>query len=170
MIGLGDLPGGVFDSFALAVSADGSTVVGRGWGASGEEAFRWTNGGGMVGLGDLPGGDMFESEGLGVSADGATVVGTGYGDSGPEAFIWDAIHGMRELDVVLADLGLGPALSGWHLTSATAISDDGLAIVGFGRNPSFQTEAWLVVIPEPGTASLIGVGLLTLAAARRRAS
>jgi probable HAF family extracellular repeat protein len=53
---LGDLPGGLVYSYAAAVSADGSTVVGRSGGASGEEAFRWTSGGGMVGLGDLAGG------------------------------------------------------------------------------------------------------------------
>ncbi len=42
--------------------------------ASGREAFRWTSGGGMVGLGDLPGGES-DSEANGVSADGSVVVG-----------------------------------------------------------------------------------------------
>ncbi len=35
------------------LSADGSVVVGVSNSASGTEAFRWTAGGGMVGLGDL---------------------------------------------------------------------------------------------------------------------
>ncbi len=54
--GLGDLTGGGVGSFASGVSGDGSVVVGRSFGASGTEAFRWTSGGGMVGLGDLTGG------------------------------------------------------------------------------------------------------------------
>jgi probable HAF family extracellular repeat protein len=59
--GLGDLAGGSFSSFAIGVSADGSVVVGQGLSASGSEAFRWTSGTGMVGLGDLPGGLFFSS-------------------------------------------------------------------------------------------------------------
>ena len=44
------------ESYGFGVSADGSVVVGQSSSASGIEAFRWTSGGGMVGLGDLPGG------------------------------------------------------------------------------------------------------------------
>lgn len=55
MVGLGDLPGGIFDSKATGVSADGSVVVGNGTGFYGT-AFRWTQATGMVGLGYLPGG------------------------------------------------------------------------------------------------------------------
>ena len=73
-VGLGDLPGGGFDSKAYGVSADGSVVVCQGESTSGEEAFRWTLSGGIVGLGDLLGGS-FSSRAYGVSADGAVVVG-----------------------------------------------------------------------------------------------
>ena len=75
---------------------------------------------------------------------------------------------MRELQQVLSDVGLGSALAGWALTEATAISDDGLVIVGGGINPSGQYEGWFAVIPEPGTATLLGVGLIGLAGARRQ--
>ena len=71
MVGLGDLPGGVFESFGFAVSADGSTIVGRGSSNSGTEAFRWTSAG-MVGLGDLQGG-TFHSQAKGVSGDGSSL-------------------------------------------------------------------------------------------------
>jgi probable HAF family extracellular repeat protein len=58
--GLGDLPDGYTESYADDVSADGSVIVGTSksrWpGAAenpGKEAFRWTQAGGMVGLGSL---------------------------------------------------------------------------------------------------------------------
>ena len=56
--GLGDLPGGGFNSEAYAIAADGSAVVGQSKGdfpLSEWEAFRWTSDAGMTGLGDLPG-------------------------------------------------------------------------------------------------------------------
>ncbi|HSJ98753.1 MAG TPA: hypothetical protein VLC53_16880, partial [Myxococcota bacterium] len=54
--GLGNLPGGNWSS-AADVSSDGSVVVGWSMVAGAKEAFRWTAAEGMVGLGDLPGGD-----------------------------------------------------------------------------------------------------------------
>ena len=66
MIGLGDLPGGTFDSFATAMTPDGAAVVGIGTSASGTEAFRWTQASGMVGLGD-PGGPPFQSVAISIS-------------------------------------------------------------------------------------------------------
>jgi hypothetical protein len=77
-MGLGNIPGGGFFSAVLDVSADGSTAVGVGAGTSGDEAFRWTSGGGMVGLGSLYG--TYRSHALGVSADGSVVVGYGIPD------------------------------------------------------------------------------------------
>jgi uncharacterized membrane protein len=47
MVGLGDLPGGWSSSLARDVSADGSVVVGQGQSYSGQEAFRWTEEGGI---------------------------------------------------------------------------------------------------------------------------
>ena len=41
--GVGDLTGGATDSVALAVSADGTTVVGQSESTSGSEAFQWTS-------------------------------------------------------------------------------------------------------------------------------
>ena len=62
--------------FLQGVSTDGSVIVGVSGSASGGEAFRWTAGGGMVGIGDLPNG-TFSSVGVGVSSDGADGVGGG---------------------------------------------------------------------------------------------
>ncbi|MEZ4281277.1 MAG: PEP-CTERM sorting domain-containing protein [Myxococcota bacterium] len=164
MQGLGDLPGGSSSSFASGVSADGSVVVGRGSSASGFEAFRWDAIGGLQGLGDLPGGSFF-SEATDVSGDGSIVVGRSNGAAGQRAILWDAANGMRELSVVLAVLGID--LTGWTLTDISAISEDGLTIVGTGTNPSGFSEGFIAVIPEPGTAILMGFGLAGLAAGRR---
>jgi probable HAF family extracellular repeat protein len=166
MVGLGFLPGG-FGSQASDVAADGSVVVGVAYHGLGDEAFLWTSGGGMVGLGDLPGGN-FSSRAHAVSADGSTVVGESMiGFQGEEAaFIWDATHGMRPLDQVLT--GLGVDLTGWTLRQALDISADGRAIAGVGINPSGQTEAWLAVLPEPSGGLLVALGLAGIAALRRQ--
>ncbi|MCP4251299.1 MAG: hypothetical protein GY778_30045, partial [bacterium] len=146
MVGLGDLPGGLFASRALAVSADGTTVVGWGRSAPGsfafeKEAFIW-QGGTMTGLGGLPGGDEV-STAYGVSADGAIVVGFAATAGPAEAFLWTAAEGMRSLqDILTVDFGLD--LTGWQLTQANGISDDGLVIVGRGTNPDGVVEGWVV--------------------------
>ncbi|MBC1195920.1 PEP-CTERM sorting domain-containing protein [Microcystis aeruginosa BLCCF158] len=170
MVGLGYLPGGDFYSQAYGVSADGSVVVGSSDSANGEEeAFRWTQDTGMVGLGDLPGGDFF-SRTTGVSADGSVVVGYSITDNGFEAFIWNISQGMRSLQAVLTnDYGLN--LTGWTLSYETAISADGLSIVGVGTNPDGNFEAWIArldgqteppnpSVPEP--SSILGLGLFSL--------
>ena len=63
----------------------------------------------------------------------------------------------RLWDVLLAG-GVYSALDGWTvLFSATGISTDGRTIVGYGqRNGS--TEAFVVVIPEPGMCSVLALG------------
>jgi len=61
---------------------------------------------------------------------------------------------------------LGLDLTGWTLEEATAISDDGRAIVGYGTNPDGFTEGWYAVIPEPSTAALVTCGLLALGSRR----
>lgn len=145
MTPLGDLDGGDISSQAQGVSADGSVVVG--YVGDGPEAFRWENGT-MTGLGDLSGG-TFASYASAVSADGSVVVGTGYSGDGAETFVWDAVNNMRSLkDILTNDYGLD--LTGWNLTKAYGVSDDGYTIVGYGENPDGDDEAWMVVItPEP---------------------
>ena len=137
--GLGDLPGGIFDSEAFGVSDDGCVIVGQSTSGKGDEAFRWMCSAGMVPLGDLPGGS-FSSRALAVSGDGSVVIGRATSDSGAEAFIWDENNGMRSLQSVLESLGID--LTGWAFKEATDVSADGLTIVGWGINPQNQTEAW----------------------------
>jgi len=142
MVGLGDLPGWDFHSTAYAVSPDGSAVVGTASGASGPEAFRWTRESGMVGLGDLPGGLSY-SYGYGVSAGGTVVVGQSGVLGGSQAFIWTPANGMQSLQDVLTQQ-YKVNLAGWTLETARAVTPDGRVIVGYGRNPYGQTEAWRV--------------------------
>ncbi|HYE94623.1 MAG TPA: hypothetical protein VD962_00310, partial [Rubricoccaceae bacterium] len=134
MAGLGDLPGGVYASIGWAASWDGSVVVGDSWSANGTfEAFRWTEGTGMVGLGDLPGG-AFESTAYDVTPDGAVVVGEG-NPGGPinpsAAFRWEGGVMTR-----LPDLPGDEDRCG-----ARAVSADGRVVAGWGINADEGREA-----------------------------
>jgi hypothetical protein len=135
---------------------------------AGERAFRWSAGSGLVALPDLTGGELL-SAAFGASGDGSLVVGLAVTGAGTQAFVWDALGGKRLLSDVLAnDLGLD--LAGWTLQGAFDVSDDGLTIVGYGTDPLGDARGWIAVLPEPGSAALLGAGLLGLAAARRGAA
>jgi probable HAF family extracellular repeat protein len=158
-MGLGDLAGGAFESYASGVSADGTVVVGESKSASGTEAFRWTASGGMVGLGDLPGG-LFDSHAAAVSADGSVVVGTGrvpdIGGSHPqEAFRWTASGGMQ---------GLGDLPGGDVDSIGLGVSSDGSTVVG-GSVVSSGEEAfrWTSATGMVGLGGLPGEEIQSLA-------
>ncbi len=151
MIGMGDLPGGSFDSWATAVSADGSVIVGLALNP-GVTSFRWTAATGMVDVGRPPGGNY--SQAWGVSEDGSVIVGDAgvAGDRVPT--IWDESHGMRNLVDVLVELGLGPAMAGWSLEQAIAVSADGLTVTGWGYNPAGDEEAWVAHLGQPSLVEI----------------
>jgi probable HAF family extracellular repeat protein len=160
MTGLGDLGGSLpFPvSEAYGISADGLIIVGGARNAvDRDEAFRCNEIGGMEGLGILPIQDF--NAAADASADGSIVVGLPGNFTGGEAFIWDENHGLRSLQSVLEnDFNLD--LTGWVLIAATAISDDGNIIVGFGTNPDGITEGWVVSLadtPVPGTKVTIDI-------------
>jgi probable HAF family extracellular repeat protein len=91
--GLGDLPGGDFQSSAADVSADGSVVVGASRSAARSEAFRWTAGDGMAALG----GEARTARA--VSADGSVVVGSLWSGNNAigSAYRWTMQTGTTEL-------------------------------------------------------------------------
>ncbi|GBF80883.1 PEP-CTERM sorting domain-containing protein [Aphanothece sacrum] len=173
LVGLGDLAGGDFFSRATDISTDGSIIVGRSSSAnssagglpisdtSGTEAFIWSADTGLVGLGDLPGGNFF-SRSFAVSGDGSIVIGQSESDLGIEPFIWDKNSGIRPLRQLFVDLGLD--LTGWGALEVADISNDGSTIVGFGVNPDGNIEAWVAgindtqAVPEPSSV----LGLLAL--------
>ena len=148
MTGLGFLPGGGF-SIAQAVNADGSVVVGLSTSANAggnNEAFRWVfTGSGptlgtMTGLGFLAGGNT--SSATAVNAKGSVVVGQSNSTSVPggEAFRWTTKTGMQSIKDLLVASGVN--MTGWTLTNAQGVSANGTGIVGYGTDPSSQTEAW----------------------------
>jgi len=146
MVGLGDLPGGTHAGIAFAVSTDGSVIVGKSHSMVTHEAFRWTQQSGMVGLG-IPTGKQ-STRAFDVSSDGSIVVGGVLaGGVEGEGFVWDETNGMRDLKTVLVnDFGLN--LTGWTLFDARGVSDDGRTVVGFGENPSGDTEAWIAYMSD----------------------
>ena len=122
-------------SIAFAVSPDGKAVVGESNSQLGLQAFVWTPGRGMHGLGDLPGGAFF-SAAYGVS-DNHRVVGASEdccsGEEGTP-FAFTTQGGMRHLPTLH-----GPTSYG----QAEAITSDGRVAVGASQIPSGDIHAVL---------------------------
>ena len=149
---IGHLIGGE-QTYPLAISSDGSTIVGK----SNQKAFRYVKSDASY-LGEmLHLSDEYKMEDLGtlskekqttawaVSKNGSTIVGR----SGDDAFIWTEKNGMQNLQDVLCDkYNLGQMLKGWHLSNASAISDDGLHIAGTAVNNFGKKQAFVVYIGE----------------------
>jgi probable HAF family extracellular repeat protein len=114
---LGDLMGGGSSANALAISRDGSTIVGHSFDGMAETAFKWTSGGGMVALTPLNTG--FGSRATGVSDNGGVIVG------------WMSNHfgQVRAFSYVSSALEELPGQSGQG-TYALAVSGNGQVIVG----------------------------------------
>ncbi len=144
------LPPGEERGFATGVSGSGGVIVG--WGEHSQftnaygQAFRWTESGGMQGLGyTRPNGTL--SIANGISRDGSTIVGFSESD-GPggdvEAFRWTQAGGMDSL----------PGLSGAPFISheAEAVNADGSVVVGRGPSATPQGHnhaiRWLNGVPE----------------------
>jgi probable HAF family extracellular repeat protein len=157
MVNLGNFSGNLtYNSGTSAANGDGSVVVGSGTFLSGgtayTEAFRWTAASGLVGLGDLPGGN-FGSGAIDVSADGSTIVGNSYSGNGiSEAFRWTAASGM---------VGLGDLPGGDFYSQANGVSADGSTVVGYSRVPvigNYDLEAfrWTAASGMVGLGDLPG--------------
>ena len=129
-------PGQVTD-----VSPDGTALVGFDFNGP----FIIINGAPIASVGFTP---------LGVSTGGHKVVGSAIG--GTQALIWESASGVRNLqDVLVNDFGLASELTGWTLTHAAGISDDGTVIAGRGIHNG-NTEGWVAILP----ADSDGDGLL----------
>ncbi len=121
-VSMGLLPGGVFNSYAVAIDSTGTILAGYGDSGS-SRAFRWTTGGGYQLLPVAPGASPSNfNQAFGISQSGAIVVGTAGSSSGARAFLWNsASPGSSQ------SLGV---LSGQSSSGATAVSGDGSTVVG----------------------------------------
>ena len=144
MTPLGFAPAGCTGNAAGDVSADGQVLILGAWEYP-DAGGVWRADTGLVDLGDLPGG-YDGSYARALSGDGSVVVGFSWSASGREAFIWDAVNGIRSIRALLVEQH-GLDLTGWTLTSATGVSDDGQTIVGTGVDPDGHTEAWMATLP-----------------------
>jgi uncharacterized membrane protein len=130
--------------------------------ASNGEAVRW-DASGIHPLTDSPG--PFTSVANGISGNGSIIVGReSFSSTLDEAFVWDPLGGLQNLRLYLTARGVD--LTGWHLNEATAISEDGSTVVGFGTDPAGNAEGWVAVLPEPA-CPLAMAALATLGVRRR---
>lgn len=153
--GLGDLPGGDFESHAYGVSADGTTVVGDSFSANGDkEAFKWTDADGIQGLGDLQS-TRADSRANAASRDGTVIVGSGRAGTKKStmgsgaAFRWTKSEGMNDL---------GSLPSRYPSGMAQDVSADGRTIVGFsmsGESARREAFRWTKAIGMKGLGGLI---------------
>ena len=156
-------------STANGISADGSTIVGSySIPNSSSAAFRHhTAPDGTVTVESLGTPPYTWDEGRSIasafdaSCDGSVIVGIYYGEfSLTHAFVWDAINGMRDLYEVLGGDD-NPDLFGWTLSEATAVSDDGKTIVGWGFHQdatgSHIIEAWIAKLGDGGDSDGDGI-------------
>lgn len=148
------------ESFATAVSADGSFVAGTATlPDSGYRAFRWDSAGIALDLG-VPAGAQ-TSFAHGISGDGSVVVGdcTMVSGSLSSAFVWSDSTGILTLTDFLAANGISTA--GWDaFTSASAISRNGRVIVGLGVYQGCETS-FIVDLGPACPADLDGNGAVT---------
>ena len=126
MVGLGTLPGApILDSYAYAVSADGSVIVGTANnGVSGYELFRWTTPGPIQGLGVL------HATPTAVSGDGSVIAGYTQNSGLVEAFCWSQAAGLEVLPRL-------PGATAPPNERANDISSDGSIIVGHVQSPAY---------------------------------
>ncbi|MCU0229953.1 MAG: hypothetical protein MUC67_01105 [Acidobacteria bacterium] len=160
----------------LAVNSNGSILVGGGYNGPGPgpgpqpvsaEPWLWSEATGLIRLGSVKGlrGAVFDGSHYAndVSDDGTVVVGfdTLFTLGERWAFIWTKTGGIRMLQdyvrqytdaatkakICTAQRGPLQPCSKWDFATPAAISNDGKVIVGTGRNPAGNWEAFKVTLP-----------------------
>lgn len=154
-------------SEAGGVSGDGEWIVGNGPG--GAQAWRWNADSGYEALGTL--GTIFNARGFAVDVnhDGSIILGFERA-FGPPTFgagwIWTESGGMTSLDAYFASFGV-VADPGFSFSLPLGMSTDGKTFWGLGRSAVSGSTGWVVTIPAPSSAFLLGAAGL-LGARRRR--
>lgn len=133
------------NTFAQAISADGSAVAGAFYSATRDHAFRWTSSGGVQDLGALPDAPR-GSNATGISADGNTVAGSSTSPDGDRAFLWTESSGMQSLGT----------LPGGTFSWGFALSATGNVVTGVADTPG--AEHAFIWSPANGMQTLPSVG------------
>jgi uncharacterized membrane protein len=139
-------PAGGSFARAAAVNANGTAAAGYSDNASSaDRAIRWSNPGGSVSMGLLPGG-AFNSYAQAIDASGTILAG--YGDSGSSrAFRWTTGGGYQLLPLV-------PGTGGFNV--ANGISQSGAVVVGTSGLGS-AARAFLWTSSTPGSSLNLGL-------------
>jgi len=133
-----DAPGEV-----LAINVDGTVVAGV-WNL---EGFLWSEAGGVVSLGALPGslgGDTTTPNA--VTANGALVFGGSGSFGSTTAFAWTSAAGMRPLADLFTAAGI-TLPDGYTLTNVLASSTDGTVILGTAMTAASSTLTFVARVP-----------------------
>jgi uncharacterized membrane protein len=131
----------------MATSGDGKYLAGY----LGENAFYWTQAGGVVSIGKLPPADEFDFGGATANAitdDGKLIFGVSgqpfFGT--PKAFVWTQAAGMRLLADVVQAAGL-TIPEGTTLTNVLASSTDGTVILGQATLADYSIVCFVLRLP-----------------------
>jgi hypothetical protein len=160
----------------LAVNSDGSILVGGDYGSVAIatnpgaplfEPWLWSEATGLIHLGTVKGqrGGLVDGQHYAndVSDDGSVVIGfdTLFNLGERWAFIWTRTGGIRMLQdyvrqytdaatkakICTAQRSPYQPCSKWDFATPSAISNDGKVIVGTGRNPAGNWEAFKITLP-----------------------
>ena len=135
-----DCPGEV-----LALSPDGSMAAGT-WC---QNAYSWTQAGGVVDLGRLPTTDPTdEVYANAIAANGKLIFGTsGNGFFGiQQPWVWTAATGMRDLTSVLKQYFV-QVPAGYYLATVRAASADGTVVIGQAYSPEGLQVTYVLTVP-----------------------
>ena len=156
----------------IDMTADGSSILGRGFVEGPPSRPGGPNGSFRTAVFDQSG-EVWEfgvhsptwPNDLGMAADGSLVYGMSLPANPGNTFpppsavptIWTREGGRMTFRVYLRSMGLDP--SEWGFSHVLDVSDDGRVFLVAGSEIGGNFATILVVIPEPGTAILLGVGL-----------
>ena len=141
------LPGTALDTpgEVLSISADGKMVAGT-WGS---EAFYWSEGTGVVNIGQLPGSDVFDPQYPNAIAAGGKLIFGGAGSpffSIPRAWVWTQADGMRPLQDLITENGV-EIPDGYLLINVLAASNDGSVVLGVAYDPTGLQVSFVLRLP-----------------------
>jgi len=148
------LPGGN-ESYAYAVSGDGSVVVGAS--GDGTQGVIWRDG--LPMLLPTPIAERFHP--IAVDNSGNVVVGS----IGITNLIWTPGRGTEQLESYLQSFGVQFPI-GWNMYTCYSVSGDGLTFAGSGAVAGSSAQGFVITIPSP--ASMLVFCIAGSVASRRR--